>query len=243
MAELCAIAPSVPIREVVYDQLKGALMEGALFGGMRLVEHELASQLRVSRTPVREALKRLEAEGFVESSDTQGLVVKSYSDDEIREIYEIRVALECLAAERAAKCATSEEIEYLGGLVERMDDSSSAAVDELTPIHQAFSEAFVKASHMPKLIRMIESLRDHIARCRAVSLRAHGRAAAAKREHAELFDALVDHDAERASQLTKEHIKRAAEAYFSAQTEGGDASSRRTQLIPNTRSRRPAYAG
>lgn len=224
MSDLQAIAPVQSIREVVYDKLKTAILSGAFEDGERLVEHDIAEQLQVSRTPVREALRRLESEGILEALPKQGLVVKDYSDDEIREIYLIREALESLAAEYAAKNATDDDIAELECLVEKMDDamkSGSHDSDDAILAHQNFSEAYNRASHMPTLVRIIESLKDQLARCRTVSLRGADRRNAAHREHRELFEALRLRDPERAARLTRIHLKNATEAYFESSKDGG----------------------
>ena len=230
MGDLQAIAPAQSIREVVYDQLKSAILSGTFEDGERLVEHDIAERLQVSRTPVREALRRLESEGIVEALPKQGLVVRNYTDDEIREIYLIREALEGLAAEYAAKNATDEDIAELERLVDEMDRAHMApdvGSRESIAAHQNFSEAYNRASHMPTLVHMIESLKEQLARCRTVSLRRGERRAAAQREHRELFEALKRRDAEMASVLTKRHLQNAAAAYFksakgSVENDGGE---------------------
>jgi DNA-binding GntR family transcriptional regulator len=228
MKGLRAIQPIRPIREVAYEKLKNAILSGAFESGERLVEHDIAERLRVSRTPVREALRRLESEGIVEALPKQGLVVKDYSDDEVREIYLIREALESLAAEYAARNASEDDIAELERLL-RVIDSIHAVSDidgdASIAAHQNFSETYNRASYMPTLVHMIESLKDQIARCRAVSLSGEERRAAALREHRELFEALRRRDAEMASVLTKRHLKNAAAAYFkSVGKDGGESA-------------------
>lgn len=226
MSELQAITPVQPIREVVYEQLKQAIISGTYAVGERLLEHDLAAKLQVSRTPVREALRRLEAEGLLEALPKHGLVVKCYTDDDIREIYMIRRALESLAAEFAAVNATKRDIALLETLVGEMDKLDDAADAEKSyEVHRHFSEAYNRASHMPMLIRMIESLKDQVARFRNVSLSSVERRKLAREEHRELLNALKNRDSQRASDLTRIHINNALAAYLDTKNAecGGDS--------------------
>lgn len=218
MGKLHAIKPIQPIREAVYEQLKMAILSGTFDVNERLLEHHIANKMNVSRTPVREALRRLESEGLLEALPKQGLVVKEYSDDDIREIYMIREALECLAAEFAAIKATDEDIVLLEKLVEEMERLSDEADSlEALEVHRHFSEAYNRASHMPTLVQLIESLKIQVARFRHVSLSGSQRRGSAYLEHKELLEALKARDPERASALTHIHIRNALTAYFNSQ--------------------------
>lgn len=224
MSTLHAITPIQLIREVVYEQLKKAVLSGIYPVGERLREHDLAVKLEVSRTPVREALRRLESEGLLEALPKHGLVVKGYTDDDIREIYMIREALESLAAEFAAINATPEDIALLEGLVDEMDMLDDATDAERSyEVHRHFSESYNHASHMPTLVRLIDSLRDQVARFRNVSLSGAERRKEAREEHRELLKVLKERNPERASELTRIHINRALSAYFDSKNTVGVA--------------------
>lgn len=217
MSELQAIVPIQPIREAAYEQIRKAVLSGAYSNGERLLEHDLAAKLRVSRTPVREALRRLESEGLLVALPKHGLVVKNYSDEDIREIYMIREALECLAAEFAAINATQKDIDMLERLVAEMDELDDVSEAERSfSVHQSFSEAYNRASHMPKLISLIESLKAQMACFRNVSLSGVERRRLAREEHRALLKALKERDSKRASELTRAHIRHALTAYFDA---------------------------
>lgn len=226
MSQLKAIAPTQPIRETVYQQLKHAVLTGAFNSGERLLERDIAEKLQVSRTPVREALQRLEAEGLLEALPKQGLAVKEYSDDDIREIYMIREALECLAAEFAAINATDSDISLLDALVEEMDQlDNDADPVRITEVHRCFSEAYNRASHMPTLVHLIESLKDQVMRFRSVSLSTPERRMETRKEHKELLEALRRRDPERASALTHVHIRNALTACFDRKTKNGGGTT------------------
>jgi DNA-binding GntR family transcriptional regulator len=212
------------MRESVYEQLKNAIFSGAFAKGERLVERDIAAKLKVSRTPVREALRRLEAEGIIEGQSRQGLIVRERSADEIREIYLIREALESLAAECAARNATAADIRRLRRLAAVMDKvnlEQSAAPEEVFEAHRKFSEGCNLASHMPSLIHMIGSLREQISRFRSVSLRSKKRRIEAMEEHHKILEALAQRDQKLAAELTRQHVRRALEAYLYSIDEAG----------------------
>lgn len=217
MPDSLAIEPVPSIRDVVYEKLKDAILSGSFDSGEHLVESELAARLQVSRTPVREALRRLESEGILEARHRQGLVVKSHSPDQIREIYLIREALEGLAASFAVRNATDEDIADLEELVRDMEavaDDPNALAEEIFEAHRRFSEALNRSSHMPTLVGIIESLRGQISRFRRVSLRGEERKAQARIEHRQLLEALKKRDEEAIVALTRKHIRGALDAYF-----------------------------
>lgn len=217
MRKLQAITPVQSIRDAVYDQLKDAILSGSFDKGERLVEQDLASRLQVSRTPVREALRRLETEGILEALPRQGLIVKEYTDDEIREIYLIREALESLAADYAARNADKRDIAFLEQTVREMiafGEDPNADLQDAMDVHRRFSEAYNRASHMPTLVNMIESIKEQVARFRRVSLSGSKRRHQAQEEHKQLLEALKAKDPELAVTLTRKHLRGALEAYF-----------------------------
>lgn len=221
MEKLKAIKPIQSIRETVYEQIKAAVLAGDFEPGERLLEHDIAKAMHVSRTPVRETLKRLEAEGLLEALPRQGLVIKQHTDNDIREIYIIRETLECLAAEFAAINATKSEINLLESYVadmDRLDEKTDTS--EVMAVHRCFSDTYNRASHMPTLVRLIESLKEQITRFRSVSLSGGERRAKAHEEHKELLEALKRRDPERASALTREHVRNALTACFDSKSTG-----------------------
>jgi DNA-binding GntR family transcriptional regulator len=219
MSGLEAINPVQSISEVVYDKLKTAVMSDVFKNGERLVENEIAAKLKVSRTPVRAAMLRLESEWILEAKPGQGLVVKEYSVDDIREIYLIRQALESLAAECGARNATRDDIGNIKGLLCDMDRAcGDPCADEadIFELNRRFSEAYHRTSHMPALVRMIESLREQMIRFRRVSLSGGERRMSALNEHRAMLEAIENRDPDRAAELTRTHIKNALNAYLSA---------------------------
>jgi DNA-binding GntR family transcriptional regulator len=219
MGTLEAIAHLQSVSEVVYDKLKAAVLSDVFIKGERLVELDIAARLKVSRTPVRAALQRLTSEGMLESRGGQGFFVKDYSFDDIREIYLIRESLESLAAERAAHNATDLDIENIRGLISELESAygnPGVNQSEIFELHKRFSEAYCRASHMPTLVRMIESLKEQMTRFRRVSLSGALRKTLALDEHRGMFEAIERKDPKLAGELTRAHIKNAYNAYLSS---------------------------
>ncbi|MDR1516185.1 MAG: GntR family transcriptional regulator [Synergistaceae bacterium] len=217
MGSLEAITHLQSIGEVVYDKLKAAVMSDVFKRGERLVELDIATKLNVSRTPVRAALQRLEAEGLLESGAGQGFFVKEYSADDIREIYLIRQSLESLAAEYAARNATEADIESISGLIDEMESAygnPDISQSEIFELHKKFSEAYHRASHMPTLVRLIASLNEQMTHFRRVSLNSAKRRALALDEHKGMMEAVRRREPELAAELTRVHIVNARNAYF-----------------------------
>ncbi len=218
--DLQAIDPNLltPIRNVVYESLRQAILDGSLPRGERLVESELAETLNVSRMPVREAIRKLEAEGLVEHQPRKGAVVKGFSEEEILEIYAIREAMEALAAVQAVRRATDEEIRNLEKAMDEIDRlcelGEEVGASEIFEANRVFSEAVIEACHMPRLIQVINTYKDYLERFRRVTLANPSRRELVRREHRQIFEAIRDRDEKRAEALTREHIRGALEAYL-----------------------------
>lgn len=127
-----------PLRTLVFDELRGRIVSGALAPGSRLVEDQLAQALGVSRNPVREALRVLEAEGLIERSPRRGAVVATVSPAEAAKVFEVRQPLESLAARLAARKATEADVTVLREQLARMADAVTAAPDALPRLNTEF---------------------------------------------------------------------------------------------------------
>ncbi|MFA0887965.1 MAG: GntR family transcriptional regulator [Synergistales bacterium] len=220
VTDLQAIDPSLltPIRNVVYDSLRQAILDGSIAPGERLVESELAETLNVSRMPVREAIRKLETEGLVEHQPRRGAVVKTFSEEDILEIYTLREAMEALAAVQAVRRATQEEIlnlEKAMNEIDRLCDlGNEADAREVFEANRIFSEGVIAACHMPRLIQVINTYKDYLERFRRVTLAGPSRRELVRREHRGILEAIRDRDEKRAEALTREHIRGALEAYL-----------------------------
>ena len=109
------IEKSKPMRELVYEELKRLIIDGEIEAGERIVETDYAQKFQISRTPIREAIRMLELEGFIESQPKGGVIVKEIGKEDIEEIYRIRIALEGIIIDEVIKKVTAKDIEKVCG--------------------------------------------------------------------------------------------------------------------------------
>lgn len=199
-----------PLRELVFEAIREAIIDGTLAPGERLMEAQLAEDLGVSRTPVREAIRQLELAGFVVMIPRRGAYVADISLKDVAEVFEIRGALEALAASLAAERASDEEIEQL----ERLLAEIAKAVEEkdaarLVELDTRFHDLLYKASRNERLGQILSSLREQIQRFRTQTLSNPARMRVALEEHRSLVEALAARDAEAAARCAAQHIESA----------------------------------
>ncbi|AER67395.1 transcriptional regulator, GntR family [Thermovirga lienii DSM 17291] len=200
----------VPVRVIVYETLREAIFRRELKDGDKLVESELAEKLKVSRTPVREALRMLESEGLVERIPRKGLFVKGLSKEDIIEIYSIRQALEAVAIRAVCKNITDEELAELKKLYAQMEDAFEKGDDnKLSALSQKFNEAIVAPSNMPRLLSLITTYHEYLSRLRSLSFSRSLRKVQALKEHGQILEAVSERDADKAERLVKEHLENA----------------------------------
>lgn len=196
-----------PIREEVFTMLRQAILTGKLQPGDRLVERELAEQLGVSRTPVREALRKLELENLVTHIPRKGVVVSEISRKDVIEIFDIRACLEGLAAALAAQKATRDELQGLRALLNEMEIAAgNRDYEELSEIHDEFHKRLFDIADSPRLVQMINSLSDYISRFTKTGYSIPGRSSAAMQEHHEILEALEAKDSARAETIAGDHV-------------------------------------
>ena len=203
-----------PLREIVLEALREAIVNGVLMPGERLMEIQLAEEMGVSRTPVREAIRKLELEGFVVMIPRKGAYVAGVSIKDVKDVFEIRAALEGLAAGLAAEKVTQEEIEQMERALhyEREPDTLEEMVQSDTDFHALL----YKASRNERLITILANLREQIQRFRTTSLAVPGRVKNAIQEHRAMVDAIARHDVEDAQSLASTHIENAANIMYDA---------------------------
>ncbi|MBA4416764.1 MAG: GntR family transcriptional regulator [Syntrophus sp. (in: bacteria)] len=198
--------------DVAYNSLKDAIIKGTLVQGQKLIETQLSLQMKVSRVPVREAMKKLERDGLVEKTETRGFVVKNISKDEIGETFGIRALLESYAALLA-----TEHID--DGLLKKLEDSIGAYrealgtgdTERLMQLNTQFHEIIYKAAGSQKLYDLINNFRDFIYRYRRPLLNCPDYAGLSLNDHEEMVAAMRERDQEKVEQLVKKHILRGKE--------------------------------
>jgi len=194
-----------------YERLKRLILDGELPPGETLVERTLAERLNVSRTPVREAIFRLEREGLVEAVDGKGAFVASYAIDDLIEIYQIREGLEPLAARLACAHIAAAELDYHEKQIKRYRANPRLRDEEPAKwlrLGWEFHHMFIHASRNARLIDVIERMQNQIELFRGL-----GRAVpreethAAVDEHWEILSALRARDPARAEQAVRVHLQ------------------------------------
>lgn len=206
-----------PLREIVLEALREAIISGVLEPGERLMEIQLAEEMGVSRTPVREAIRKLELEGFVVMIPRKGAYVAGVSYKDVKDVFEIRRALEVLAAGLAAEKATDEEIELMERALHYNNQPNS--LEEIVQADTDFHALVYKASRNERLTQILSNLREQIQRFRATSLAVPGRLKTAIQEHMELVDNIARHDVEGAQNIATLHIENAANVMFETMRE------------------------
>jgi len=208
----------------VFEKVKGMILRGDIPPGIRVIENELADSMGISRTPVREAVHRLAAEGFLDPLPKGGYAVRGLTVSGVEETFDIRSTLESFAAFLAAKRFADEE---LLPLEEKIDECESC-LDEndlakLTRINTDFHELLYAMSRSPRLIKMIHDLRDDIFLLRKVILNSADMARLSNKDHREMIRAMKKRDSGKVEKLVKKHILRGKE-YVLKQIGKGDPS-------------------
>ncbi|MGH2747203.1 MAG: GntR family transcriptional regulator [Actinomycetota bacterium] len=191
--------------ESTYDRLRNGIVAGEFPPGMHLVETSLAETLGVSRTPIREALSRLEQDGLVERG-SRGLQVRHRSPAEILEIFEVRIVLEGTAARVAAERHTEVDRIRIQGHLSRLEAEQGAEPAVLAAINREFHRSIWQASHNRTIVDMLERLSVHLFRYPFTTYEASGRAESSLVEHRELAGAIFEHDGARAARLASDHM-------------------------------------
>ena len=205
-----------PLREVVCETLREAIREGILEPGERLMEIQIAEELGVSRTPVREAIRKLELEGYVVMLPRRGTYVANLSIKDINEVYEIRASIDVLAAGLAAERITPDELEQM----ERMLVATAEAFDKhnmerVVEYDTKFHDILYCASRNDRLVAIINNLREQLTRFRSISMAHPGRMKETMGEHGRMVEAIAQGNVELAQTLARQHMENAEQALLS----------------------------
>lgn len=195
-----------PIKDA-YSLILEAIDTGIYKPGDRLVESDLAERFGVSRTPIREALQRLETQSLL-ARDGRSLIVASLDHNELAELYVVRAELEALAAGLAARHATAEEVRVLRDMVEH-DRKLIGDPQALARANRRFHKQIHLASHNRFLVQQLGLVHRSMALLATTSLAAEGRGEDALREHDAIVAGIEAHDADAASRALRDHISKA----------------------------------
>lgn len=207
------------LSELVAEQIVGWIVNGTLRAGQRIAAEELATKLGVSRSPVREALRVLEAGGYLESAPYRGTWVKLLSPEDIEEVYMLREMLEGKAAHLAAERITAEELTELERLNRAIDDCVEKG-DRIRQqqLNKEFHFALYAAAGQPRLLNLIKSLWDSIAYYRLLYSTDKTRGKQTQEEHQAFIEACKARDGEKLSRLVRETIRRHARSMVETAT-------------------------
>lgn len=196
------------LSQKVYRVLKAEIIKGSLKPGTKLLEGKIAKQMGVSRTPIREALRELAAEGFVKMSPNQGMIVINSSIEDIQEVLQIRGVLEGLAARLAAEKINQKEVNELEKYLKQMEiftkKDDALAFSEMDA---EFHELILNVCGNKRLIQLRRNLSDQAHRYRIRSLSIPGRLRYSLKEHQEIVEAIKKKDSIQANRLSQIHIK------------------------------------
>ena len=214
-----------PLSDAVYTAISEALRDGQFVAGARLVEVELASALQVSRTPVRDALRRLEADGLVRSEPHRGYVVTDPMED-VAHVFLIRERLEGLAAAMAAENITRPQLDDLNELqreMEKLVAKTPMNVDRLVELNGELHRRITDASASPRLIRMVQRLHPEYTSYQVLRLYTDEARRRSIKEHREILDALWRRDSERAERGIHAHLEHGKEVVLADMRRGADS--------------------
>lgn len=202
------IEPEKPrLADWAYDEIRRYIMDGVIPPGTRLIEKKLTTSLGISRTPLREALRRLEQDGLIERHIGGGLSVTELTFDEIKEILGIRAVLEGHCAALAAQRISADE---LAALFRTHDDAADAIRDEdlqsLNEANTRFHDGINAASGSRRCVAMVNGIRESVLRYRSEALSNETTRKRSFEEHLEILTAIKEHDPERAEKLMRAHI-------------------------------------
>jgi DNA-binding GntR family transcriptional regulator len=211
------LAGSMPERkslgQFVYENLKKAIVSGDFAPSSRVIESRLAEDLGISRTPVREAIHKLEREGLLRHSPSAGFFVAGLSRSDIEETFGIRSVLESYAARLATIKHRVEELAPLDEKVKKYQRClDKGQMSELPKINTEFHDLLYGLSHSPRLIKMINDLRDQMYRFRQVLLQSETMARMSNDDHRKMLESMRMRDEEGVERLVREHILRGQEA-------------------------------
>lgn len=199
-----------PLREVVFKSVRGAILSGVLKPGERLMEVQLAEKLGVSRTPIREAIRKLELEGLVIMMPRKGAYVADLSIKDITDVLEVRAALEGLASGLAALRITDEEIEELKLTALHFHQAIEADdFDRIVEMDIEFHDRIFKATRNEKLLQITNSLREQVQRFRIMYINESNKSKDLSKEHFEIVEAISKRNMEIAEKIAKRHIENA----------------------------------
>lgn len=209
--------------DLIADALREAILRGIFQEGQSLRQDEIATQFGVSRIPVREALRQLEAEGLVKIHLNRGAIVSVLSPAEAQEIFEIRSALEVKAMQLAIPKLTASDLEKASEILAQTDQVTDAGL--LAKLNWEFHERLYQSAERPRLLAMIKTLHLNVDRYVRLQMNQMDYQERSQKEHYQLLEACQQHDTKVALKLLKRHIDTAGEQLVAYLQQNGQHNS------------------
>lgn len=207
LANLPALKNPVSLERLAYNTLKDAILSFQLLPGDALVEADLAHQLAISKTPVRDALLRLEKEGLVVKIPYTGVRVAEINQRTLIEIFQIRSALEGLSAFLAVSNFSEADVQQAQGLIAAHQKAlESGDIEQASRINRMFHDLLIQRSQNQRLAEILANLDDHLRRYRLLSFYQKGRPIKSVNEHRAVLHAIEAHDSKAAEQAMNAHL-------------------------------------
>lgn len=203
----------LPLRDVVFNTLREAILKGELKPGERLMELQLASKLGVSRTPIREAIRMLQQEGLAVTIPRRGAEVAKMTEKNMEDVLQIREALEILAVQLACEKVTKQQVLKLEEAVEEFE--RAVKTGDLKQIAQSdidFHDKIYEAADNPRLVNLLNNIREQIYRYRVEYLKEEENYPNLIEEHRKIFAGLKNRDKSFVTEMTEKHLKNQANA-------------------------------
>lgn len=214
----CYVA-SVSLTDRAHRQLRADIINGRIRPNQQLVAADLAEQMQISRTPVREALKLLAADGLVVGA-RRGYTVREHTGGEIREIYEVRAALESMAARLVAQRGSDEQLAEIVALGAHDERLAAADRAELVDLNARFHQTLVAAAGNARLGELNGRNSEHFFNARIAALYTDAEALASVRGHADIVRALLDRAPDAAADAARDHVLEALDVLLSKRHPG-----------------------
>lgn len=201
----------IPMRDQAYETLKEAIFSGELAPGTIISERELCEQLGISRTPTREAMRRLELEGYIAFSPRQGAVIRNAPTKSPEELFTLLGVLEGLAARWAAQRHNPEQLQALHTILQNSEKTPELSGAK---VHQEMIDVIVAMARSDRLQRMLSPLHEFRSHMMAVGHLQKGRVEETAKEHLLIYQAIADGDGLKAEALVRDHLDRSLQAYL-----------------------------
>ena len=197
------------MREKVYDSLKQMIIDEEIKSGERIIETEYSNKFQISRTPIREAIRMLELEGLVESVTTGGVIVKSFSKEEILEIYKIRIALEGIVLEEIIKKGTALDLKKIEEILKNTEKAfNNKDAESIFSLFTEFNRTLYDIANLPKVTAMINNINLYLKRFRQLSIENSTRKEEAFKDHIQILEAIKKKDILMATNLNRIHLEK-----------------------------------